>query len=454
MKRGAGAGTPQPKNSQKVKANPHPTSVKSQPVKEDECRDYLRNICSRGNKCKFYHPTPSERAQKEVPPIQREVPISPLIKPMDSELNDALDKRLQDSVVFCHDFLNKGDCVRSHCRFIHCNLEEEAEYKRSGYFPPHVRDQAIRKGVAPDMPVHFGGRPICKDFVKGDCVRNQCRFRHLTSQQYDLELDRMLRQPGGPPGSGLQNTPEGPYMFERGPNPGFYQSALLTNNNLEKKRRIDETLVQYTRQQVQSDHDRNLIEMLQHENLLLKQKLDELKKQVQDLSTTNEFLLDQNAHLRLGVKQATTSVVSVAAGQAPTQLTASLPPNPPPISLGIQPPTISIAPAMVTAPVSVPSVQPMAAPHSLSLSVASLPQPATISIAPAGTIAGIDAAVSLPVQSLSNVTMTCHAAPPDMANVASQSGGSQPPSAPPPNTVHVQETRLVTYPITSIRQTM
>ncbi len=84
-------------------------------------------------------------------------------------------------------------------RFLHCTREEEQEYKRSGYLPPHAKDevsianelfrvgtlmhtyktisfQAVRKGVAPDLPAHFGARPICKDYLKGECHRvNRCR---------------------------------------------------------------------------------------------------------------------------------------------------------------------------------------------------------------------------------------------------------------------------------------
>ena len=38
------------------------------------------------------------------------------------------------------------------------------------------------------------------------------------------------------------------------------------------------------------------------ENLQLRTQLQELEKRVSDLTATNEFLLDQNAQLRLGVK--------------------------------------------------------------------------------------------------------------------------------------------------------
>ena len=43
------------------------------------------------------------------------------------------------------------------------------------------------------------------------------------------------------------------------------------------------------------------MDMLQQENMLLKSRVEELKKQVQELTTTNNFLLEQNAHYRKGL---------------------------------------------------------------------------------------------------------------------------------------------------------
>merc|ERR1719361_1449010 len=43
-------------------------------------------------------------------------------------------------------------------------------------------------------------------------------------------------------------------------------------------------------------------QMVQEENLQLRTQIQELEKRVSDLTATNEFLLDQNAQLRMGVK--------------------------------------------------------------------------------------------------------------------------------------------------------
>merc|ERR1712032_1170083 len=150
------------------------------------CRDFLRNVCTRGDRCKFAHPggenAPSGGQERGT--------------------------KLQDKMEFCHDFQN-GRCNRSTCRFIHCDGDVEAEFLNSGYLPPGVRDQVIRKGVAVDFPAVNGGIPICKDFLKGTCTREaRCRFRHVNAMEYDMEMNsyqtgpRRRSHPYGGGGSG------------------------------------------------------------------------------------------------------------------------------------------------------------------------------------------------------------------------------------------------------------
>ena len=70
--------------------------------------------------------------------------------------------------MFCHDHSNyEGNkCARLNCRYVHASAEEEREYRQSGYLPPHVRDQTIRKGIAVDLPTLYGRKPICKENLK------------------------------------------------------------------------------------------------------------------------------------------------------------------------------------------------------------------------------------------------------------------------------------------------
>lgn len=230
------------------------------------CRDYMRNVCTRGKKCKYNHP--------------------------EKEESSAAATLLQDSIVFCHDFQNRNDCSRrQHCRFIHCRKEEEEEFKRSGFLPPHIRDQAITKGVAPDLPALYGARPICKDFLKGDCRRGRnCRFRHLSPRQYDMEMSNCYTNDYDSPGYGYDGYDMPPMKRRRAeyPEMGGYGDSVVPHPRggpLDPRG---------------PSHSLADMDMLQQENMLLKSRVEELKKQVQELTTTNNFLLEQNAHYRKG----------------------------------------------------------------------------------------------------------------------------------------------------------
>merc|ERR1712223_1855657 len=235
------------------------------------CRDYMRNVCTRGRKCKYNHP--------------------------EKEESNAAATLLQDSIVFCHDFQNRNDCSRrQHCRFIHCRKEEEEEFKRSGFLPPHIRDQAITKGVAPDLPALYGARPICKDFLKGDCRRGRnCRFRHLSPRQYDMEMSNCYSDyDSGAGGYGYDGYEMPPMKRRRGDYPemsgghmgGYGDSGTPHHRG------------------GPPSHSLADMDMIQQESMLLKSRVEELKKQVQELTTTNNFLLEQNAHYRKGPQMA------------------------------------------------------------------------------------------------------------------------------------------------------
>lgn len=184
------------------------------------CRDFLRKVCHRGNRCKFVHPEDADDPR-------------PLIDP-----------------VFCHDFQN-SECLRPNCKFLHCTRQEEEMYRSTGRMPLTASSESpVPSGMA---------TPVCKDFLKGDCRRaGRCKFRHLGEEE-----------------------PEA------------------------KRRALDEEIG---------------YRVLQQENAILRRKIDELKKQVTDLMATNEFLLDQNAALRLS-KQA--AGASQPLGVIPTGATLS-----------------------------------------------------------------------------------------------------------------------------------
>jgi hypothetical protein len=82
--------------------------------------------------------------------------------------------------------------------------------------------------------------------------------------------------------------------------------------------------------------------LLDDENNMLRKKIEELKKQVSDLTATNEFLLDQNAQLRMGGKR--TANVTAVTVPAVTITNTGAP------TMQVQPITAQIQPAQAPTP--------------------------------------------------------------------------------------------------------
>ncbi|CAL8351564.1 unnamed protein product [Gadus morhua 'NCC'] len=125
------------------------------------CRDFVRNVCKRGKRCRFRHPDFSEVSDLGVQ---------------------------KNEFVFCHDHQNR-ECLRSSCRFVHGSKDDEDCYKRSGELPPRLRGKvAARLGLSPtDLPHSRGEVPLCRDFLKGECQRgSKCKFRHV-KKDYEFE---------------------------------------------------------------------------------------------------------------------------------------------------------------------------------------------------------------------------------------------------------------------------
>ncbi|KAG7215278.1 hypothetical protein INR49_020513 [Caranx melampygus] len=148
------------------------------------CRDFIRNVCKRGKRCRFRHP----------------------------DFNEVPDLGVQkNEFIFCHDYQNK-ECMRSNCRFVHGSKEDEDYYKKTGELPLRLRGKvAARLGLSPmDLPHSRGEVPICRDFLTGECQRgNKCKFRHV-KKDYEYEPSRVgVGGVMGPGASGMVNPGEG-----------------------------------------------------------------------------------------------------------------------------------------------------------------------------------------------------------------------------------------------------
>ncbi|XP_073519830.1 zinc finger CCCH domain-containing protein 10 [Phyllobates terribilis] len=253
------------------------------------CRDFLRNVCRRGKRCRFKHP----------------------------ETGDVSDLGVQkNEFVFCHDFQNK-QCLRNNCRFIHGTKEDEEHYKKTGELPPRLRQKvAAGLGLSPtDLP-NKDEIPICRDFLKGNCQRdNRCKFRHLQRDfEFDFSCDRRVgglstglsagvlpattarsfEHFGGP--DGISETDHFSSSFRYG---DHFDDPVMKRRRVGYDGYFSATPVDY--------------QLLEEENVMLRRRIEDLKKQLSVLAATNEVLLDQNAQFRNQTKVVTLSTLSTTA---------------------------------------------------------------------------------------------------------------------------------------------
>ncbi|TGZ67936.1 hypothetical protein CRM22_004516 [Opisthorchis felineus] len=113
------------------------------------CRDYLRNVCKRGRRCKFWHPPQME-----------------------------CDKIRRSERIFCHDYQN-SICRRPACKFLHYSREDEEIFRLTGLLPNELdqnHDGSNPNSTVEEMP------PVCKDYLNGICSRGPaCKYRHIST---------------------------------------------------------------------------------------------------------------------------------------------------------------------------------------------------------------------------------------------------------------------------------
>lgn len=346
------------------------------------CRDFLRNVCHRGKRCKYLH----ERSEDD--PVEE--------------------------YTFCHDFQN-GMCNWPGCKFLHCTESEEKRFRATGELPPHVLNRS--KASSNDKSDY----PLCKDFIKGSCQRVNCKFRHWKKEEPQHNLvspshhnaSRPQHNFNGTSNSGGAGADGRRYEEDR----NFHwqmeeqHSNLVANNGgyntsshpadyigpPEPKRRIvsGETVVhfeapplvgqQHATQQptvtpgyyypvIARNEARAIV--LEDENALLRKKIEELKKQVSDLTATNEFLLDQNAQLRMSGKRTNVTAVTVPA----VTITNTVPPSQAPtpqqmVNAAVAAGTLrTVTASVATVPVSIATVAPVSI-SAVSMAPVSIPPP-------------------------------------------------------------------------------
>ena len=342
----------------------------------DVCRDFLRNVCRRGNVCRFRHPDPSEAEE--------------------------LGKKIE--YIFCHDYQNR-ECRRQNCRFLHCTKQEEEVYRSTGKLPQHVLDKMAQNKASELAQSMAANVPICKDNLKGQCQRppGRCKFRHVSQSEYEMEVSRNVGQhsSGGHQLSRFESHAVRNQMHNSFNSSSFNETFAPP----EPKRRAYETSASFSSNSFASfAADRsaglglaamngaanladfeynngpsaalhtnagaglgpnsiyNSARYLEEENAALRRRIDELKKQVADLMATNEFLLEQNAQLRTKAQQPP-NAASLAPPPLPQlsseligqQRATDLSVGVVPASLGMQAQTMSGLPVSSIATMSLPT---------------------------------------------------------------------------------------------------
>ncbi|XP_056648962.1 zinc finger CCCH domain-containing protein 10-like [Diorhabda sublineata] len=284
--------------------------------KDNICRDFLRGTCNRNN-CKYKH-------ENEIKPLN-----------------------------FCHDFQNNV-CPRPFCKFIHCSPNEADHYKRTGQMTPQILSEVTLKNLLPDPP------PVCDQFRRGQCRRSNCKYRHITKEQEEAEIVNGEHQKQR---SLLYDNDNG-NIAEPQLVPLESVRGILRRNGVSYDEYKDDGLPlikrRYAAMSEQEMISCDFLEsrlgpyfkgyfagvppqgyfagnppphmlaranartlMLVEENAMLLKENARLKKQVSNLTATNEFLLEQNAALRVNDKRNGTvnvPAVSITNSQTPQQV--------------------------------------------------------------------------------------------------------------------------------------
>ncbi|CAB3403446.1 unnamed protein product [Caenorhabditis bovis] len=215
--------------------------------RDDVCRDFLKNICNRGSRCKFYHP-PDARSTSSG----------------------------DDDYNFCIDYQNRG-CERKNCRFVHAPRDEVDRYKETRELTL-ILARAIAAVSTGDT---IGGIPICKEFQNNRCARgvSRCRYWHVN---VDLERDRRRR--GLPP---TTDFPRAGFAGDMGYNSamggganggGGYGGGMANGGgNLRRRPAPDEYDMDMKRPKIAYDR----VFELEKRNAELQKDVDALKRELQ-----------------------------------------------------------------------------------------------------------------------------------------------------------------------------
>ncbi|XP_067871512.1 zinc finger CCCH domain-containing protein 10-like [Heterodontus francisci] len=180
----------------------------------------------------------------------------------DNVFNSSTDKAGHSSSDICRDFM-RNVCKRGkRCKFHH----------------PEVSEASELGALSEEMPVGKGEVPVCRDHLNGDCQRGaRCKFRHFEPESASVPREQV----------------RSPTVHRFDP----YADVYDEYGHLLKRRRMESMRFDSYDYGVPRPFPVDY-RYLEEENLMLRKRVEELKKHASNLMATNEILLEQNAHYR------------------------------------------------------------------------------------------------------------------------------------------------------------
>ncbi|CAL8110441.1 unnamed protein product [Orchesella dallaii] len=382
------------------------------------CRDFIRNVCNRGKNCKFIHP---ENIKIRTEPIfchdfqqgrcrrstckfvhcSREVeehfkktgelPDDVYDGETGIGLGDSRTSRrsidtsnisngrskssrtngngmeTSPETPICKDFL-KGLCNRPHgsCKYRHVSSHNDFGRSRGGrnlngngtsggirrrgsdgFYDSGPETKKCRAGENPGYD--FRGDEFNEDFYVGNNVNRGYAVlhppNHNDSRSHSLQNATSVGHHHGPPASNADNHAFS--QFHQTTATSTYGIAGTHRNGYNVAGTGDSSVAAYIHSQVSAE----TIKALEDENFMLKRRIEELK-------TSNEFLLSQNAQLRLN-SSLSVSRTSVGVENVQVQPTVG-------VTSGVVQTMVSMAQPMLTPSLSVAATQPLSTISTLS----------------------------------------------------------------------------------------
>ncbi|CRL03640.1 CLUMA_CG016149, isoform A [Clunio marinus] len=225
-------------------------------------------------------------------------------------------------VVFCHDFQN-NKCPRINCKFLHYTIEEEDHYRKYGEFPIGQQQEDFNgsnqnNGGNIQQQLEYQNDNSFKNFFNGS---NSSNSNRSLPSLLDGDLFHSCQQ----------QRMDSCSMHCH--NDGRFSNAnSVFRTNL--KRNQDRDCMQQTFKRCREDDIMTILRRFEEEHQMLKRRVEANELKIAELRASNEYLMTQNAQLRISTVQVSrvvnpvtvTNTQSHQQNQGPQVINASMAP--------------------------------------------------------------------------------------------------------------------------------